>query len=308
MPASLESESPVESMTGQRQQIVLVWTGRVCALAALAVAAFAAWRLPPAAWPSARAAAPLPSFEASPHITAENWSVIAAARREADGVPAEAVKAVRFRLAGTFFAMGVADERRKAILDDTQTKLQSIVGQGEAIDGWMVDEVAAEQAVLVRGAERLVLKLGFSGPPPPPAVAAAGAVKVAEGEHVLEETAFGKRVGETRWVLSRAALMDYYQGLLDSPDRIASLYMSMKPEYRNDEITGYRLNQEGEQDFFKAMGLKEGDVVRKVNSMNMTSQARAEYFIGEFVKSRLNAVVLDIEREGKSEKLIYLTR
>lgn len=288
--------------------MVLVWTGRACALAAMTVAAFAAWRLPPAVLPPAGAAAPLPAFEAAPHITAENWSVIAAARGEMDSRAAAVAKAARFRLAGTFFAMSGADERRKAILDDTQTKLQSIVGQGETIDGWTVDEVAAEQAVLVRGAERLVLKLGFSGPPLTPVVAAAGAVKVAEGERVLEETAFGKRVGETRWVLSRDALMGYYQGLLDSPDRIAALYMSMKPEYRNDEITGYRINQEGEQDFFKAMGLKENDVVRKVNSMNMTSQARAEYFIGEFVKNRLNAVVLDIERDGKAEKMIYLTR
>ena len=65
---------------------------------------------------------------------------------------------------------------------------------------------------------------------------------------------------------------------------------------------------EGEPDFFKAVGLQNGDVIRKVNSMNMTSQRRAEYLMGEFFKNRLNAFVFDIERQGQPQKLIYLLR
>jgi len=42
--------------------------------------------------------------------------------------------------------------------------------------------------------------------------------------------------------------------------------------------------------------------------MSMTSQSRAEYFINEFVKNRVNGFVLDIERGGKKEKLIYMVR
>jgi len=56
------------------------------------------------------------------------------------------------------------------------------------------------------------------------------------------------------------------------------------------------------------VGLQHGDVVRKVNSMRMTSQRRAEYFIGEFVQGRLGAVVLDIERNGQPTKLVYLIK
>ena len=56
------------------------------------------------------------------------------------------------------------------------------------------------------------------------------------------------------------------------------------------------------------MGLRQGDVVRRVNSLHMTSQKRAEYFIGEFVKGGLGAVVLDIERDGRPEKLVYLVK
>ena len=61
-------------------------------------------------------------------------------------------------------------------------------------------------------------------------------------------------------------------------------------------------------DFFADVGLRQGDVVRRVNSLHMTSQKRAEYFIGEFVKGELGAVVLDIDREGRPEKLVYLIK
>jgi hypothetical protein len=42
--------------------------------------------------------------------------------------------------------------------------------------------------------------------------------------------------------------------------------------------------------------------------MRMTSRRRAEYFIGEFVKGRVNAFVLDIERGGRPAKLVYQVR
>ncbi|MEI7782138.1 MAG: hypothetical protein WCJ18_09475 [Planctomycetota bacterium] len=56
------------------------------------------------------------------------------------------------------------------------------------------------------------------------------------------------------------------------------------------------------------LAVREGDVVRKVNSMIMTSQKRAEYFIGEFLQNRVSAIVFDIERDNKPQKLIYFIR
>ncbi|MDD2520689.1 MAG: hypothetical protein PHR34_07020, partial [Kiritimatiellae bacterium] len=60
--------------------------------------------------------------------------------------------------------------------------------------------------------------------------------------------------------------------------------------------------------FYSQVGFQHGDVVRKVNSMRMTSQRRAEYFIGEFVQDRLGAVVIDVERDGQPLKLVYLVK
>ncbi len=294
-------------MLPDRQKILLAWLARICAIAAVAVGGFAFWKMSPDGALPAAAKIPAADFAPGAHVANESWSVFAPANRRGLSTNAADQTPRRFRLAGTFFVFG-AGEVHKAILDDLQTKQQSIVGQGEQVAGYTVEEVGADRAVLVRGSEREVLILGLTSPAAPAAAAGTNVARNAASEKVLDETRFGKRVGDTRWIMNRRELLNYYQELLDNPDRIAAVYMSMKPEYKNDEIAGYRLNEEGERDFFKAVGLQEGDVIRKVNSMNMTSQARAEYFIGEFVKNRLNAVVIDIERDGTPQKMIYLTQ
>jgi type II secretory pathway component PulC len=119
---------------------------------------------------------------------------------------------------------------------------------------------------------------------------------------------FGKRVGDKRWVLMRSELMNYYKEVLNNTDRLAKVYDSLKPVYQGNNIAGYTLIVEGEGEMFGALGLQPGDVIRQVNSMPMTSQTKAEYFIGEFVKNRVNGFVLDIERSGRKEKLIYMIR
>jgi len=108
--------------------------------------------------------------------------------------------------------------------------------------------------------------------------------------------------------LKRKELLAYRDQLLDDPERLAALFISMKPDRIDRKIAGYRLAKEGEGEFWEAVGLLENDVIRKVNSMKMTKQERAEYFIREFVQDRLNAVVLDIERDGQPLKLIYYLR
>lgn len=216
----------------------------------------------------------------------------------------------RYRLAGTFFLMGGSETgQRLAIIDDITGNRQHIVSEGQSFDGHDILRIFPERLIMRRDGIEIELSLSFQDGV---AVAAAPSptnqAEVVE-EQVLETSRFGKRIGESRWVMQKEALVGYYQELLEDPERIASIYMSMKPDYDPEgQVAGYRLEKEGEAEFFEAVGLREGDTIRKVNSMNMTSQARAEYFISEFMKERLGAVVLDVERNGQQEKLIYLFR
>ncbi len=260
--------------------------------------------------------APLPAADSIftwPDVSvpaAEDWAVFqpAGGPTPADLSPL----ARRFRLAGTFFSIAEEGQpemtSRLAILDDLEKKQQFLVREQETLDDVEIVRILQDHIVLTSHGQQEELWLSFhgagEGQPVTPAATAAAPYE----EPTLEQNRFGRRVGETRWVLSRQALMEYYQELANDPERIAALYMTMKPDYREDKIAGYLVDVEGEQDFLDAVGLKQDDVIRKVNSMNMTSQRRAEYFISEFLQERVSAVVLDVERAGQGQKLIYLIR
>lgn len=285
------------------------WVALSATVAAVAGFALLYRRLPSSPPPAAIPLAAL-SWPAAGAPSAEDWAVFQPA---AGAAPAElSPLARRFRLAGTFFSIGEepdapAPSSRLAILDDVEKKQQFVVREQETFDDVQVIRILRDHVVLASRGQQEELWLSFHGEaaetPPPPATPAGET-----GEPTLEQNRFGRRVGESRWVLNRQALTDYYQELANDPERIAALYMTMKPDYQENRIAGYKVDIEGEQEFLDAVGLKQNDFIRKVNSMNMTSQRRAEYFISEFLQERVSAVVLDIEREGKEQKLIYLIR
>ena len=239
------------------------------------------------------------------NVAAELWSHFKG--EAAAGAVPEGPLGERYRLAGVFRMLGGGGEC--AILDDLKEKRQLLLATGEEEEGLRVEEVGADYAVVSDGTrrERLAISSGLSGG----GGGNTASVAVASAElAVISTNRFGSRVGETRWEFSRDAVMEYYQEMMDNPERLVGLFNALEPDYgENDSIEGYRVNTErGEAKFFDEVGLKQGDVVRRVNSLHMTSQKRAEYFIGEFVKGELGAVVLDIEREGRREKLVYLIK
>lgn len=269
-------------------------------------------RLPP---PPRRLAAPAAVFgwPQPDELPGEAWSAF----RRLQGQPLSSLGPLgkRFRLAGTFFAFGEDSGGEgtfcKAILDDAAKKEQYLVKEGDVLDDIQVVRIYRDRVVLRNQGQEEELWLSFANALSDKATPSAQPRKESGALTdlpALEENRFGKRVGESRWVFSRDALMTYYREMLDDPERLAQIYVSMKPDYKEGAVAGYTVDVEGEGDFFRAAGLQNGDVVRQVNSMNMTSQRRAEFFIGEFAKNRLNAVVLDIERESQPRKLIYLIR
>lgn len=226
------------------------------------------------------------------------------------------------RLAGTFMTYTQNGEQqnptgyRIAIIDNIQSGLQRMVKQGENFEGFNILEVFETYVQLSKGEE--VFEIHVSLDPrmaskktedteKAPAEDDAGGF---ENMPALETNRFGKRIGENRWVFSRKAIMDYYEEVINDPERVVGMYKSFTTD-RNQETNnpqGFLLSPVGEAAFFKDVGLQQGDVIRKVNSMNMLSQRRAEFMLAEFVRHNLNAVVIDVDREGKEEKLIYLIR
>lgn len=213
---------------------------------------------------------------------------------------------MRFRLAGTFFQLSedATNEVRRAILDDTSTGSQRIVSEGDALDGTLVLRILSDHVQIRDGTGEHSLWLSFTR--------GSGGAAETNSQDAASGLAgrFGVRqVGTNRWVFSREPLMQYYKELMDQPERLVRVFDSLKPMYTaQGKIDGYRLNVEGEGDFFEAVGLKENDSVRSVNSLPMTSRQRAEFFIRQFVANRANAFVIEVERDGSRQKVVYEMR
>ena len=233
------------------------------------------------------------------------WSVFF--RRKAPGQGGKVADS--YRLAGTFFEFGAAKDTRRAILDDIASGRQHIVSEGQSLDDLLVLSISSDH-ILVRapsGSEE-ELWLSFRSGSGGPDGSGAAATDVAGSSEKADEFG-GKRVGEARWVFEREKLMTYYKNLMSEPERLVKVFDSLKPLYTdNGKIDGYELEVFGEEEFFASAGLQAGDVVRSVNSIEMTNRRRTEYLISEFINDRVNVVVMDIERDGKPSKFIYQIR
>jgi hypothetical protein len=219
----------------------------------------------------------------------------------------------RYALAGTFQVYPT--QASMALVDDMKQSQQLMVWPGEHLGPFIVEAVT-EDSMRLRDERGEVWTLTLSGQIVTPVAAVqmqeeAGDPAPARFEDLpaLETTPFGKRVGENQWVVSREKVKAYATEVMSSPLRIADMYRSfaqVQEEDANGE-PGFRVGMKGEKDFFGAMGLSDGDVIRRVNSMQMKNTGRAEYFLREFMQDRMSElVVLDIERNGQPEKLIFI--
>ena len=282
--------------------------------AALALSAGVAWRtlaagrrakVPPPDPPSADAAAARPAPAPAPVP-----AVWAALVPDAEGGRA---LARRFRLAGTLLTVGDDAAPPMAVLDDRSVARQFLARLGEEfVPGVRLVEVLSGEAVIEGsgGRARLAVeKAGRAG-----GVAEDSAATSGTPGSAAEEGRFGGReVFPGRWEFSRERLLDYYTELRREPERLVAVFDSLEPLWKDGDpstrvIQGYQLNVQGEGDFFEAMGMRQGDIVRAVNSVEMANRVRAEAFISAFVLGEMDTFVIDIERDGRAEQHVYVTR
>lgn len=243
-------------------------------------------------------------------IPLEAWSVF---RPDGDAVGPDMANAVaaRFRLAGTFLVRQAGESSRKAVIVDRTRALDLIVAEGELLEpGLRVQAIGDGRVELNWNGVLASLELasdpsGPAGSNASPSIAA-GSPEDTRGYEVLRRGRFGLQVDADRWLLDRRKVLDYYNEVLSDADRLVALFDSLKPLYdANRKIGGYLLIQEGEQTFFAEAGLKEGDILRKVNKMPLLNRRVAEQFIRDFAENNLSAAVLDIERDGRPATLVY---
>lgn len=245
-----------------------------------------------------------PFMQLSFSLTGAEWQVLQSRPDQNQSATSPRELPAHYRLAGTFFIEGGGDPQHRAILDSTAKREQYIVSEGDKLDDLTVEKIYFDHVTLRGPSGSMDIWVEFASKAP---VVDGVATNTSSVATVGGTNKFGcVKTEENRWRFSRKPLLNYYQELLDEPDRMVAVFDTMKPvrDERN-KITGYVVGIEGEKDFFEAVGLRQGDIVRAVNSLAMTNRRRAEAFIDQFLKDRLNAVVLEVERDGKVSKQIY---
>ena len=300
--------SPVTSY--RKWLLPLGWVAFIAAILVSSVLLFAVSRLPESSPVSGRVSQLKWLRPADVPVT--DWSMFRSADQDSPAGTDDLQS--RFILAGTFFEFTAMGSRsRQAILDDRVIQQQYIVREREKIDDIEILQILRDHVVLKdrNGKETtLWLNLVFGPAGEKPAVVLVDAVGGRPGSASEQDDVAGaRRTSETSWVLNRQKLMEYYGGLRDRPERLVLLFDSLKPVYTPEGwITGYHLGVEGEGDFFKSVGLLDGDIVRSVNGVEMTNRRRAEYFFEQVVKNEANALVLAVQRGQVTNMFTYRFR
>lgn len=194
-----------------------------------------------------------------------------------------------------------------AFIEDKSTGTQRRYRPGDQLTPDFILQSIAPQAVWLRGPSGLIalVREGTNGVPG----VTGGAPGTPADEGGGDPGRFGGRQSDDNtWIFRRQAILDYYQELLDRPERLVKVFDSLAPVYNAERrIEGYRVQIEGEADFFKAVDLRPDDIVRKVNAIEMTNRYRAENLIRRFAQNDLDVVVIELERDGKVVQQVYHT-
>ncbi len=112
---------------------------------------------------------------------------------------------------------------------------------------------------------------------------------------------YSRKISETEWVINQDAVL----GAMDDMSKVLS-DARMTPVTTDGKVDGFRVTEIRPAGIFDAIGLKNNDVLKRVNNYEMTSPERAIQVLSA-LKGERNFTI-DIERNGKKVSLNYRVR
>ena len=214
------------------------------------------------------------------------------------------------RLAGTFLAYGGgrAGIDRIAVIETAEAGHQETVTVGDELAGVTVTEISRDRVALRERDGTIRFLLAFDEGRPRRAPEGAETAGLAGDWENVDPGTLVYPVSPFRRVINRDAVLALQEEILRDPAEIARVLALAQPVQGPRGLEGYRLGSLGNQELITAFGLAPGDVVRKVNSVELTAPQRAEYFYREFMRDELTALVLEIDRGGVTTNLIFSIR
>lgn len=184
-----------------------------------------------------------------------------------------------------------------AIVEKKSGKEQIVVGIGDEIDGAELKEIGWRRAILTRddSEELLVVPADMAvEAAKKTATKAAGATNSVRDENIRE-------LGDDRWMIASAEVDDQLNNL-------SSLFTQMRavPNMTDGVANGFRIFAIRRNSLFQKLGLKNNDVVQRVNGMDLNDPARALGLLEEMKGE--NQLSVDVLRGGEPRTLTYEIR
>lgn len=112
-----------------------------------------------------------------------------------------------------------------------------------------------------------------------------------------------KRLSAGRYRVDR----EYIDETLSNLSKVATK-ARIVPSYRNGEPNGFKIYRIKPRSLYADLGLKNGDVIKKINGRTLDTPKRALELYQNLRQSELTAVVIDIQRRGHSQTFQYTIR
>lgn len=193
---------------------------------------------------------------------------------------------------------GGSGEFRYGIVEDQKEKEQKLVRLGDELDGAEVVEVGWRKLVLRRGPKDELLTV-----PPDLGVSAARKTSRAATTRTSKNDAEAKvrKLGDDRFLIGRDEVNHQLENL-------STLFTQMRavPSMKDGQTQGFRVFAIRRGSLFQELGLRNNDVVQRINGMELTDPTRAMGLFEELKgETRLS---VDVLRGGEPRTLSYEIR
>ncbi|HAC80399.1 MAG: type II secretion system protein GspC [Candidatus Binatia bacterium] len=178
-----------------------------------------------------------------------------------------------------------------AIVEDKSGKEQVVVGIGEELNGAELARIGWRRAVLRRGGVEELLVV-------PPDVAVESAKKTTKK---TSKNSNIQELGDDRWMVAQTEVEHQLENL-------GTLFTQMRavPNMKDGAANGFRIFAIRRNSLFQKLGLKNNDVVQRVNGMDLNDPARAMGLL-EDLKGE-NRLTIDVLRGKEPRTLTYEIR
>jgi len=203
------------------------------------------------------------------------------------------VSPARPRLALRLWGIGMHADRAYAVIEDPATGRQALYRVGDEIGDARIDAIAWDHVVLRRpgGDESLPMTTEPSAPAP-------GGGEPGEPPPPRAPDATIRQTGPDAFIVERAALT----GAVDNTSGLLTQLRAV-PEVADGRPVGFRLFQINPESVFTRLGLRNGDVVQRVNGTTLANPASLLGFLQRLRDEP--RVALDIVRAGDARTLVY---